>query len=954
MTGFAEFFEAIHGFEPFPWQQMLAEQVADSGKWPAVIDLPTASGKTAVIDIAIWHLAQQAHLPPQQRRAPRRIWFVVDRRIVVDEAYQRAQKIAAKLADRVCPQIADALYEVSGFGDRRDSMPPLSYGRLRGGVLRDSGWASFPSQPAILTSTVDQFGSRLLFRGYGMGSGMWPVHAALAGNDTLLVLDEAHLSEPLRQTLEAFQRYRDGRRKNGERRWCEQPIALPWQMTLMSATPPPDSEDRFPSSEQRPVALNHSRLRERTGASKIAKLVPVDKPKVGKTTKRPPAVCNGEAVTAAEQFIEAGRRRIAVMMNRVDAAMAVHADLAKRDDIDAVLLTGRMRPFDRDRLIEQWQCTLRAGSDVVPDKPIVLVTTQCLEVGADFSFDALVTECASIDALRQRFGRLDRFGELGHTEAAILAWHGDTDGSRVDPIYGQALGEAWRWLNDHADDQAIDFGIAAIDARLRGADLEPMLPPRPDAPILLPAYLDAWCQTGPRPHVEAEPALFLHGKQASDPDVQVGFRADLTETLHNKDWEEIVQATPPASAELLTVPLHRLRQWLKHQPVAADGDVEGGGDDGGQAAADPPPQRWVRYLGQGEKTLCMRKAENIHPGDVIILPAEALQRIPRALGHGDEFSSIDILEQAVEQSSRPQTLRLTRRFVRQWANNCPDLDVEPLIAWIDPDAPDRTLTREQWDELAPILVELLPEPLRPVLQALKSNQSLPRFADHPDGVVLIGPRRKTPDAEFDPFAEEDEMFSLIGEPVPLDAHARQVADLARRSAAQCVPDHSQVLEQAALWHDRGKDEPRFQALLRGESAAYFGDPPLAKSGRPASPRDQRLRKQLGIDGFRHEMLSLQCAAAQSDDELLLHLIASHHGHARPFAPVFEDAIWSDPPPHHLGSGVAERFWTLTRRYGWWGLAYLEAILRLADQHASRFPVIPADQEQLHAEEAHHG
>jgi hypothetical protein len=97
LPDFRGFFHALWRCYSLPWQSMLPERVAQ-GPWPQAVDLPTAAGEAAYIDAAIHTLASQADRWLVERTAPRRVWFVVDRRIVVYEAHEGARTLTNKPA----------------------------------------------------------------------------------------------------------------------------------------------------------------------------------------------------------------------------------------------------------------------------------------------------------------------------------------------------------------------------------------------------------------------------------------------------------------------------------------------------------------------------------------------------------------------------------------------------------------------------------------------------------------------------------------------------------------------------------------------------------------------------------------------------------------------------------------------------------------------------------------
>lgn len=972
---FDEFFAALWGKDKraFSWQRELARRVVtDADKpWPGAIALPTASGKTACIDIAVFALAAQAERLQSRKQftAARRIFFIVDRRIIVDEAYARARFLAATLADAksgILKEIADRLRLLArGEPDGADREDPLAVFELRGGMYRSEAWARSPLQPIVVASTVDQLGSRLLFRAYGRGPGMWPVYAGLVGNDSLILLDEAHCAQPFLQTLQAVARYRN---------WAD--VALPTRFypVVMSATPPTGVDDIFHDESGEPSDPKHP-LGKRQLANKPTVL------KVAAKAKGKNAISElAEAlVAAADNLAQDGRRAVVIFVNRVATARKAHGLLAGKHGARAVLLTGRMRPIDKDdTVIERLKPLASSGSaERELDHPVFVVATQTLEVGADLDFDALVTECASLDALRQRFGRLNRMGRPIEARAAVLIRADQAENSEDDPVYGAALAKTWGWLNkpEHLDENGeFNFGINAVTTYLPKADvLAELNAPSVDAPVMLPAHVDCWVQTSPEAKPTPDVALFLRGPQRGAADVQVCWRADID--LRTPDAEaaskDVLTFCPPSAAECVPVPIGTFKRWMTGEEGDDDtADVEATLDDenGTHAEGHDDARHVLRWRGRKEIE-ATADPKTIRPGEIVVISAQtggwqSLGDLPHERGG---MPTLDWGDRAHRQTRAKAQLRLHPGVVAQW----PEFAAKPWLLVLANDAQVRY--EEDPDGLIDELTEALksagndesaPAWLREIAAALAKDRHLRRGIKlHPHaGLIVQGSRRLPAVYEAtDRFSDEDDAAASGTVRVPLFEHLPGVAAFARRFAAGCGLPMSLVdaIERAGLLHDLGKADPRFQALLRNGNS-WAGDVLLAKSNDIPQSRFayERARKAAGYpEGSRHELLSVRLVENVSDllpdnetlRDFVLYLVASHHGYCRPFAPVvFDDKPLdvklefqgqtlvqsTDTGMERLDSGVADRFWRLVRHYGWWGLGWLEAILRLADHRRS--------------------
>jgi CRISPR-associated endonuclease/helicase Cas3 len=897
---FAIRFERLTGHRPFPWQSELFESWFARGEFPASCNLPTGLGKTSLI--AIWLIA----LADDADKVPPRLVYVVNRRTVVDQTTDEVERMrknlmAAGLFETLLARCALPL----GNGES-----PLAVSTLRGQFADNREWAADPARPAVICGTVDMIGSRLLFNGYRTGFKAKPLHAGFLGQGALLIHDEAHLEPAFQELLVAIEKEQAEGERTGELPWSKLRVieltatsrrggadtTRPFELTDAEKNPPAVVPD--PPTEpvhhvwRRQKATKTIRLHEVESDEKLA----------------------SEVLSLALRHRDSGGA-VLVFVRRVEDAEKV----AKGLPANAVeQLTGTLRGLERDRLVtkpifQRFLPLSNRSEFVVPTTGTAyLVCTSAGEVGVNISADHMVCDLSTFESMTQRFGRVNRFG--------------DRDDTRIDVVHPKAFGKRGKSGAASAMDE-IDVcrsktlellkEIVALNGDVSPKSLGQLDPNAylaafAPAPTILPAtdiLFDCWALTTIRDKFPGRPPVdpYLHGISWQPPDTHVAWREEVEvitgDLLERYKPEDLLEEYPVKPHELLRDRSDRVFKHLE------------------KIAVEHP-----------EATVWLVDARD----RVEVTTLEAVCR-----GEKDAINDVTILLPPCVGGLTPSgTLDggAARRRAEDSLNDEPTgvgLMYDVADEWYEDE--DRRIHRRRrlWDD----------DPL------LDSKSEGMRFVRPP--INIGGDAEETGEVPGPrywywysrPQSADDDLTRTFTTPITWDRHTEDVtANIDRIAKVLRLPlELQRVLNVAARLHDLGKKREVWQRSIGNPNPTAWH----AKSGRPWKPRDT-------CPDYRHEFgslvdllladdaaLSAEGFADLSEEarDLALHLIAAHHGRARPHFPTNEAF---DPEGHdRIAAAIAietpRRFARLQRRYGRWGLAYLESLLRAADWAASAKP-----------------
>lgn len=892
---FEKLFTILTGNPPFPWQAKLYHQIL-AGDIPSSCDIPTGLGKTSIM--AIWLIA----LATSRQPLPRRLAYVVNRRTVVDQATDEARKLRENLQKPEAEALARQLQKLAAV----KSGDLLAISTLRGQYADNGEWTKDPARPAIIVGTVDMIGSRLLFSGYGRGFKTRPFHAGLLGQDTLLVHDEAHLEPAFQSLLEQIHHEQHNSRfpdirplKVLELTATSRSSKEPFRLTEEERTP----RHPIPAGTSQPLEIAWKRLTAPKGiqfhevatakdvASRIADLA------------------------LSDEFKNSGQP-ILIFVRKIEMVRLIVSRLSEAKQ-NFEELTGTIRGLERDRLVEK-RVFRRFLHDSQPREDdisgtVYLVATSAGEVGVNISAAYAVMDAATFDSFAQRIGRINRFGE-GDAHIEVVAPL-EFDGDPTIAAKQQATLELLRQLPPRKDGrlEASPQTLSKALSRLSREEREAVFAPPPRIREATGILFDAWALTTVRDLPGRPPVQeWLHGvaEEWQPPESWVAWREDVerinTQFLINEyDPQELLEDYPLKPHELLRDQTERIFKQLqllarrnentKIWIVDSQGKVE------------------VRSLGN----VVSRDKKNLADVTILLPPSiggltlningESTGGFDGSAPYQPEFhSQYDVADEWLTEKKEPLRLRFFRPL--------PDPDTEE----------NETLKNMR-------LIRLVD--LQPDADELDEGEDLDEETQN----------KKDQNRYWLWFerAQSTEEGSKFGvKPQLLEDHSNLAKNYAASLTAALAlhPAHETAIVGAAHWHDLGKNRPLWQRSIGN----HDGKKALAKSGRRTRPVD--------LGRYRHEFGSLLDLlnpqkmpefATFSDEEtrdLLLHTLATHHGRGRPHFPREE---LFDPDPavnaaicHNLACDVIRRYARLQRKYGRWGLAWLESLVRAADILAS--------------------
>ena len=725
---------------------------------------------------------------------------------------------------------------------------------------------------------------------------MRPYHAGLLGADTLVVLDEAHLVPPFEKLLRTVEGEAD---TLGPRTEDARKIVPCFRLLSLSATGRNDAADEkskvfrlFPEDRRDKVVEARLSARKRLSIRPFS-----DQGKlVAELVER--AWRLGTEQEPARVLIYCNLRKDAVQVKKKIDGKGKKLQLKPVSE----LLVGGRRVFEREKLsawLEKYGFLGDAKDS--PEQPSFLIATSAGEVGVDLDADHMVCDLVEWERMVQRLGRVNRRGKGDACIEVIAAPDTNKPKTKV---------EEWekRWKECSArlrkpldslrcigsrDERDASPGAilelkerAEKDSELQKA-IEEATTPALLRPALTRALVDAWSMTSLDEHTGRPDDIqpWLRGwEEGQEPQTTIIWRehlpvrADGTETP--KEIEAFFEAAPPHASEKLETETYRVVNWLVERAKKQEDVIA--------YALSPAGNHCLTLKGSdlADSSDNKRKLNTIFPGVTLVL--------------GARFGGLKdgMLDEKTD--GPPQVIDGGKEWLPPLKDNEPVVRFRVRIVTAEDNAESDGAWKERF-----------------------------RFDKErtEDGEVtrclLIEKWRH--DAETEDDRSVGRLQELAEHHAWTERKARTLA-----TAIGLPDDYANMLAIAARLHDMGKQHTLWQRAAK-----------TPDDGKIYAKTNRRMNTKL-LGGYRHEFGSLPCAekdegfkALPSDlQDLALHLVAAHHGWGRPII----STNGCDAPPSVLekrACDVALRFACLQKQWGPWGLAWWEALLRAADQQASR-------------------